>query len=237
MRLSIIVPIWNDPTALRVILTTLATLRGVDEIIVGDASTSAESAQLARDFGATVVRSEKPGRGQQMNAAAASATGDILLFQHADTELRQEHIDSLRLAMNCEQVCGGAFHRKFDARHPSLTWLEGWNRMLLEAGGTVFGDQSIFARRAVFLRMGGFADFRLMEDVDFSRRLLREGRRVLLDPPIGTGARHHEKGGSWRTSLRNGAMLLLYYAGASPDFLHAWYYRRWTTASAAVNGR
>ncbi len=227
MRLSVIVPIWNDPTALRAVLNTLATLRGIDEVIVGDASATAECAQLASDGGAVVVRSEKPGRGQQMNAAAAVATGDVLLFHHADTELQQAHVDSLRIAMENEHVAGGAFHRKFDARHPRFIWLESWNRMLLEAGGTVFGDQSIFVRRAVFQRMGGYANHRLMEDVEFSSRLLREGRRILLDPPIATGARHHMKGGSWRTSVRNGLMILLYHAGASPDFLHAWYYRRW----------
>ena len=227
MRLSVIVPIWNDPPALRSILFTIAALRGIDEVIVSDASATTECAEIARNAGATVVRCEEPGRGQQMNAAAAVGTGDVLLFQHADTELRQEHIDSLRIAMENEYVAGGAYHRKFDARHPRFMWLERWNRMLLEAGGTVFGDQSIFVRRTVFERMGGYANHRLMEDVDFSSRLLREGRRILLDPPISTGARHHIKGGSWRTSVRNGMMILLYHAGASPDFLHAWYYRRW----------
>ena len=228
MRLSVIVPIWNDPPALRSILFTIAALRGIDEVIVGDASTADECANIATNAGATVVRCEKPGRGQQMNAAAAVATGDVLLFHHADTELQQAHIESLRLAMGNENVAGGAYHRKFDARHPRFMWLERWNRMLLEAGGTVFGDQSIFVRRSVFLRMGGYANHRLMEDVDFSSRLLREGRRILLDPPISSGARHHVKGGSWRTSVRNGMMILLYHAGASPDFLHAWYYRRWS---------
>lgn len=106
-------------------------------------------------------------------------------------------------------------------------WLEGWNRILAEKGGTLFGDQSIFVRRDVFERMGGYRAFPLMEDVDFSKRLLNEGRRVVLDPPITTSARHHMKRGSWRTSLRNGTMLLLFALGASPDFLHAWYYRNW----------
>lgn len=228
MRLSVIVPVWNDPVALRTILAMLSALRGIDEVIVGDASTSDECAHIAIDAGAIVVRCEKPGRGQQMNAAAAVATGDILLFHHADTGLQQPHVDSLRTAMKNEDIVGGAYHRKFDARHPRFMWLERWNRMLLEAGGTVFGDQSIFVRRAVFQRMGGYANHRLMEDVEFSSRLVREGRRVLLDPPIATGARHHVKGGSWRTSVRNGMMILLFHAGASPDFLHAWYYRRWS---------
>jgi hypothetical protein len=73
--------------------------------------------------------------------------------------------------------------------------------------------------------MGGYREYALMEDVDFSRRLLGQGRRVVLDPPVTTSARHHKKRGNWRASLRNGLMLLLFRAGVPPDFLHAWYYR------------
>ncbi len=227
MRLTVVIPIWNDPAALREILATIASLRGVDEVIIGDASISDDCAQIATAAGARLVRCAKPGRGQQMNAAASMATGDVILFQHADTDLRQAHLDSLLAAMSEPDAVGGAFHRKFDARHPRLMWLEGWNRILAEKGGTLFGDQSIFVRRDVFERMGGYRAFPLMEDVDFSKRLLNEGRRVVLDPPITTSARHHMKRGSWRTSLRNGTMLLLFALGASPDFLHAWYYRNW----------
>ncbi len=226
MRLSVVIPIWDDPSALREILTTIACLRGVDEVIIGDASANDDCAQIATAARTRHVRCAKPGRGQQMNAAASMATSDVILFQHADTELRQAHVDSLLAAMNECDVVGGAFHRKFDARHPRLMWLEGWNRILAEKGGTLFGDQSLFVRREVFERMDGYRAFPLMEDVDFSKRLRSEGRRVVLDPPIATSARHHMKHGSWRTSLRNGTMLLLFALGASPDFLHAWYYRK-----------
>lgn len=226
VRLTIVIPIWNDPAALREILGTIAGLRGVNEVIVGDASATDDCAQIAIAAGARLVRCAKPGRGQQMNAAASMATGDAILFQHADTELRQAHVDSLLAAMDDPDVIGGAFHRKFDARHPRLMWLESWNRILAEQGGTLFGDQSLFVRREVFERMGGYRPFPLMEDVDFSKRLRNEGRRIVLDPPIATSARHHMKRGSWRTSLRNATMLLLFALGASPDFLHAWYYRK-----------
>jgi uncharacterized protein len=226
LRLSVVVPVWNDAGALRGILATLGGLRGVDEVVVADASDGEECARAAEQSGARLVRCDRPGRGQQMNAAAATAQGDVFLFQHTDTELRQEHLDSLRAALRDPEVAGGAFHRKFDARHPRLMWLERWNRLLLDLGGTLFGDQSLFVRRAVFERMGGYRDYRLMEDVDFSHRLLGQGRRVVLDPPVATSARHHAQRGNWRASLRNGLMLLMFQAGASPDFLHAWYYRK-----------
>ncbi|MDQ3623042.1 MAG: glycosyl transferase family 2, partial [Verrucomicrobiota bacterium] len=65
----------------------------------------------------------------------------------------------------------------------------------------------------------------LMEDVDFSRRLRHAGRRVVLDPPIASSPRHHRRVGPWRASLRNGLMITLFHLGASPEALHAWYYR------------
>lgn len=223
---SILIPIWEDATALRKILATISKFHGAHEVIIADASLSNQCAHIANEAGARVVRCARPGRGPQMNAAARVATGDVLIFQHADTELQQIHLDALRTAMRDPEISGGAFYRQFDSRHPRLMWLESLTRALADAGGTIYGDQSIFVRRTVFERMGGYRELPLMEDVDFSKRLLAEGRRVLLDPAIATSSRHHDRCGAWRTSFRNGLLLLLYRAGAPSDFLHAWYYRR-----------
>lgn len=223
--LSIVIPCWNDDAALRSIVETARDLRGVREIIVADASTNDVCAAVAQALGAKVVRCACPNRGAQMNAGARTAGGELLLFQHADTELTQTHVDALLSAMRDPDVIGGAFHRKFDDRHPRLAFLEPWSRVLAQLGGTLFGDQSIFIRRSAFTRLGGFAEIPLMEDVDFSRRLRHAGRRVVLDPPIASSARHHRRLGPWRASLRNGLMIALYRLGVSPESLHAWYYR------------
>jgi GT2 family glycosyltransferase len=97
--------------------------------------------------------------------------------------------------------------------------------LLARRGGTLYGDQSIFVRKEIFEQLGGFASIPLMEDVEFSRRLRRTGKIVVLDPPIATSPRHHERRGAIRTSIRNGVMIVLYRLGISPQRLHAWYYR------------
>ena len=223
--MSIVVPCWNDATALRGLLDKLAKLHGIAEVTVGDASETEHCRTIAAEHRARVVSCPRPNRGAQMNAAARVATGNVLLFQHADTELTQGHVDALHAAMRDADVIGGAFHRKFDQRHARLRWLEAVARRLNERGSTLYGDQSIFVRRATFEQLGGFAEIPLMEDLEFSKRLRRAGRTVVLDPPIASSARHHERRGALRTSIRNGLMIALFRMGMSPQRLHTWYYR------------
>jgi GT2 family glycosyltransferase len=167
-----------------------------------------------------------------MNDGAAAATGDVLVFLHADTEMEQPHLTAISDAMVDGQFVGGAFYRAFDERHPRLRWLEPIARFLTRNGGTLFGDQTVFVRRDVFERLGGFAEIPLMEDVEFSRRLRRAGPVMIADPPIRTSPRHHIENGAWRTTIRNGLFLLLFKLGVSAERLHAIYYARRRHTSA-----
>ncbi len=222
--ISIVIPCWNDAGALRGLFDRLRTLSGIAEVIVADASSTDEARRMASGAGAKVTACLRPNRGAQMNAGARLAKGDAVLFHHADSDLSQPHVDSLASALQHPETIGGAFHRKYDKRHRGFAWIEPIARAWNVRGGTLYGDQSIFVRREVFARLGGFAEIPLMEDVEFSRRLRRAGRTVLLDPPIATSARHHRNRGPWRTTVRNVAVLLLYRCGACPHRLHRWYY-------------
>lgn len=223
--ISIVIPCWNDGAALRALFTRLKPVRGIAEVIVADASSNDDARRVASDAGAQVAICPRPNRGAQMNAGARLATADAVLFHHADTDLAQAHVDSLAAALADRDTIGGAFHRKFDDRHRGFTWIEPIARAWNARGGTLYGDQSIFVRRDAFTRLGGFAEIPLMEDVEFSHRLRRAGRTVLLDPPIATSPRHHQRRGAWRTTARNAALLLLYRCGVCPHRLHRWYYR------------
>ena len=234
-RLSVIVPCWNDHAALEVLLPTLCGLRGVEEIIVADASADSPTSDLRSPI--SHLRCPRPNRGAQMNAGARRATGDTLLFQHADTELTAPHLSAVAAALRDPDTIGGAFHRKYDGRHAGFDWIEKIARAWNELGGTLYGDQSLFVRRSVFERLGGFAEIPLMEDVEFSRRLRRVGRTVVLDPPIASSPRHHARRGAWRTTARNATMLALYRLGVSPHRLHAWYYRGWQPVTTPANAR
>jgi rSAM/selenodomain-associated transferase 2 len=225
LRLSVIVPAWNDHANLAQLLPGLVRLNVFHEVIVADASPNSTTAETARVAGVIYLRSPQPNRGAQMNLAAEKATGEILIFHHADSILTTAHVAALEQALRNPEIIGGAFYRKFDGRHPRLRWLEALGRFLSRHGGSLFGDQSLFVRREIFRALGGFASIPLMEDMEFSRRLRRFGQIAVLDPPLESSNRRHLVRGSWRTSIQNGIFIVLYKCGFSPVQLHRWYYR------------
>jgi rSAM/selenodomain-associated transferase 2 len=225
LRISVVIPSWRDAENLAALLPVLSRLDRVAEIIVVDASGGGESERIVLSCGATFIGSPAPNRGEQMNLGAEGARGDVIVFQHSDTDLENAHLAAIETAMSDPQIIGGAFFRKFDGRHPRLMWLESVARFLTRHGGTLYGDQSIFVRRNVFMELHGFARIPLMEDVEFSRRLRAVGKIVVLDPPVRSSARRHLRKGAWRTSIQNGLFIVLYNLGVSPHRLHRWYYR------------
>ena len=225
IAISIIVPCWRGDAVPPSLAARWLEYRGVCEIVVATAAGA-----MAMDDGLPglrTIRCGRHGRGNQMNEAARAATGNVLLFHHADTELTAAHLCSLQDAMAADpRLGGGAFRRRFDERHPHLRWLEPWEALRCRRFGPLFGDQSMFVRRTVFETLGGFGDLPLMEDVDFSCRLRRHAPIALLSPAIRSSARKHLQQGRWRTTLTNALFLLLYVCGVPPLRLHAWYYRR-----------
>jgi rSAM/selenodomain-associated transferase 2 len=224
LRISVVVPSWRDPENLAALLPVLSGLDRVTEIIVVDASAGGESEGIVLGYGATFIATSAPNRGEQMNLGAEAASGDVIVFQHSDTDLEDAHLAAIEAALSDPEVIGGAFFRKFDGRHPRLMWLESVARFLTRHGGTLYGDQSIFVRRDVFRTLHGFAKIPLMEDVEFSRRLRAAGKIAVLDPPVQSSARRHLRKGAWRTSIQNGLFIVLYHLGVSPHRLHRWYY-------------
>ncbi|HEY3662636.1 MAG TPA: TIGR04283 family arsenosugar biosynthesis glycosyltransferase [Chthoniobacterales bacterium] len=226
LRLSVIVPSWNDHSNLARLLPDLLRLENLHEVIVADASPCPTAAEAARAAGAIYLPAPQPNRGEQMNLAASHASGDVLVFHHADSVLTADHLSAIGRALQNQEVVGGAFYRKFDGRHPWLVWFESVGRFLTRHGGSFFGDQSVFVRQGTFRALGGFAPIPLMEDMEFSRRLRRFGPVVVLDPPLESSTRRHLGRGPWRTSIQNGLFIVLYKCGLSPVHLHRWYYRQ-----------
>ncbi len=225
LRLSVVVPAWNDHDHLARLVPALVRLNVLHEVLVVDASPQALAGAAVRAAGATYLEAAKPNRGAQMNLGAGSASGDALIFHHADSILDLAHVAAIQRALSNPAGIGGAFYRKFDARHPRLLWLETVARFLTRNGGSFFGDQSVFVRRETFRALGGFAPIPLMEDIEFSRRLRRAGEVAVLDPPVASSTRRHLQRGAWRTSVQNGLFIVLYQCGLSPNHLHRWYYR------------
>jgi rSAM/selenodomain-associated transferase 2 len=220
----VIVPVWRESETLLDLVRTIVGWPEVREVIVAIAEGSAEYSGAIEAAGALCLAAGRPNRGRQLNLGAHHAGGAWLLFHHSDTELTRPHVQALAALDPRPEIVGGAFYRQFDSRHPHCRWLDPIERWHNRSFGALYGDQSLFVRRPHFQSLGGFADIPLMEDVEFSKRLRRSGQLALLDPPITSSPRKHERRGAWKTTFTNAALILLYKLGAPPERLRAWYY-------------
>jgi hypothetical protein len=148
-----------------------------------------------------------------MNLGAGHAQGEILLFLHADTILAPSGLDIIERTLKNEQIVGGGFARRFDSRSVLLKCTCLLAEVRNRALGWFLGDQAIFVRRSVFLRLGGFRNMDRFEDLDFSRRLGRLGRLVTLRPPVTTSARRFEREGPFRRTVRDFLLTMRYLQG------------------------
>lgn len=223
-KISVIIPVLNERAYLPQTLAQLQRGNWAHEAIVVDGgSTDGTREWLARQSDVTIVESP-PGRGCQLNAGAEVATGDVLLFLHADARLPPDTPEHLMRALESPQVCGGCFCVRFDSCRPRSLGIvaAGINvRTLLTHSAT--GDQAIFVRRSVFEKIGGFRDCPLFEDVDFVRRMKRIRRFVVIRSPVTASARRHVEYGVFRTVMLIYLLRLAYWAGLLPFTLAKWY--------------
>lgn len=218
MKVSIVIPALNEAAELPETLRRLRRLEGLHETIVADGGSTDATAELALQGGATLLRTP-PGRGRQQRLAAANATGDVILFLHADTWLPDEALMAMDRALDHPSVVGGGFWKVFRAPTPLMrgSRLKCWFRLKL--GGLILGDQALFVRRTVLERIGGVPDRPLMEEFELCRKLRREGRLVLAPATVVTSERRFRKLGVLRTYARMWRVSLGYYAGQPLDRL------------------
>ena len=213
-REGTLIPTLNEASAIQRSLRRLQKLAPY-EIIVADGGSQDDTPELARPY-ATVVKGGR-GRGTQLNAGAARATGDVLLFLHADVRLPQDALSAIESALADPNVVGGHFRVRF-GREPHEVLVAACYD-LLRFGGIVYGDAAIFVRREEFLRMGGFREYPIMEDVNFVSRLRRLGRVVHLPQVVVPSARRWRSGGRLSAWASWWAVQLLYGLGVSPQWL------------------
>jgi rSAM/selenodomain-associated transferase 2 len=185
------------------------------EIILVDGDQARSTlAALSRD-GVTGLTSPK-GRARQLNAGAKAATGDNLLFLHADTRLPAGAFQAAAKALN-GQADAGAFSLSIRSKNPLLRLIAAGATLRSRLFALPYGDQAQFLRRDLFEALGGYPNIPIMEDVAFMRALSRAGARIeILPEHVTTSARRWRAEGILRTTARNLTLLVLYFCGMSP---------------------
>jgi rSAM/selenodomain-associated transferase 2 len=214
MPLSVIIPALDEAERIG---AAVASARDplVGEVIVVDGGSRDETAATARAAGARVLEAPR-GRARQMNAGAARAAGDVLLFLHADTTLPVGFATAVRTALADPSVVGGRFDVRLEPSSPFLALTAALINLRSRWSGIATGDQALFVRRDVFVALGGFPDVPLMEDVAFSRALKRRGRVAALRARVTTSSRRWLHHGPLRTVLLMWWLRFLYWCGVSP---------------------
>ncbi|MGL5058530.1 MAG: TIGR04283 family arsenosugar biosynthesis glycosyltransferase [Microcoleus sp.] len=221
LKISIIIPTLNEAPRIARSISTARNATNV-EIIVADGGSKDGTPEIAKSLGVRVI-STNPGRAAQMNAGAAAAAGDILLFLHADTLLPDGFDSDARLALAKPHTVAGAFELAIDDRSPLLRLVEigvNWRSRLLQIP---YGDQAIFLLAVTFKKIGGFPDLPLMEDFELVCRLQKCGRIEIVSQPALTSARRWQKLGVVKTTVINQMVIVAYFLGVSPDRLAFWY--------------
>ena len=232
--ISIIVPTLNEERTISETLAPLLATQDV-EVIVSDGGSTDDTVSKCRELGATVVAARK-GRGPQMNAGAALASGEVLLFLHADTKLPINFPVVVKSILQRKCVAG-AFRLRVNSSNWRLRWIEraaNWRSRYLQMP---YGDQGLFLSAQLFYQLGGFPNWPLMEDYELCRRLKRRGRIQLADETATTSARRWEKLGVCWTTLINQATIVGYHLGIPTKYLAQWYRARLQSSkSPATNG-
>lgn len=221
MRLSVIIPALNEEKSMAATLESVMAV-GPHEIIVVDGGSTDRTRAICRDFGIEAFSSPR-GRARQMNLGARQATGEVLLFVHADTRLPLSASYDILHALTDSRIVGGRFDVSLDGGHRMLKIIGAMINLRSRVGKSATGDQAIFIRRDIFAELGGYPDVPLMEDVALARGLKRRGRVACLRSRVVTSARRWEAEGIWRTIFKMWALKSLYLLGFSPFHLKRYY--------------
>ncbi|MES2756628.1 MAG: TIGR04283 family arsenosugar biosynthesis glycosyltransferase [Pseudomonadota bacterium] len=223
--LSIIVPVLNEAAGIEATLAALQAMcaRGA-EVIVADGGSTDATMTLATALADKVIGAPR-GRASQMNAGAAAARGEILLFVHADTVLPADAdllvVDALRSGKHV----WGRFDVDIAGSAPMLATIAFMMNWRSRVTGIATGDQAIFVRRDAYLAVGGFPAQPLMEDIEISHRLKRQSAPLCLKQRVITSGRRWESRGVWRTIFLMWRLRLRYWFGTGAEVLAKEYQR------------
>lgn len=224
--ISVIIPTYNEETALPERLQHLLQQPGDYEVIVVDGGSTDRTLAVLKNFGfefapipiasdashftrhaSRILLAAPKGRASQMNAGAKHATGEWLLFLHADTLLPDGALVRLGELETNQTIQAGGFLHRFSGDDWRLRVVSFLDNFRCRRSRIIYGDQAMFVRRTLFEQLGGFPDQPILEDVAFCEKLVRVTIPVLLSPPVLTDSRKFVKMGVWRSFAR--ALLII----------------------------
>jgi len=221
-QVSLIIPVFHDTAEVSKLLVTLVPDSRV-EIIIVDGDCDLNLDKLAASRTDVKLLRTSPGRGRQMNVGGTSATGNWLLFLHADCRLPHKWLTAIDSAGQDPSTVGGWFQFQLNTQVWQARVLEYFVALRIKILHLPYGDQGIFVKKMVFKKLGGFREWPLMEDVDFVRRLQKNGKVCPSVLSVITSARRWEQDGWVKRSARNLALMSLYLIGVSVTQLAKWY--------------
>ncbi|QLE43398.1 glycosyltransferase [Nostoc sp. C052] len=222
-KISIIIPAINEAGNIKKAIATTQGSINI-EVIVVDGGSSDDTVAIAQSLNVKVI-SSSPGRAVQMNAGAVAASGEILLFLHADTRLPTGFDEMIRTALQQPGTVAGAFKLRIDASLLSLRWVEWGVNVRSHFYQMPYGDQAIFLTKEIFQQIGCFPELPIMEDFELMRRLKSIGHIVIIATPVVTSARRWLQKGVFKTTLLNQIVITAYLLGISPERIRRWYRR------------
>ena len=221
MKVSIIVPTLNEELVLGNTLTQIQQL-SPHELIVSDGGSNDYTCRIADRFSHRVITGSA-GRALQMNAGANEATGDLLLFLHADSRIEPESYRKMLEYMKNPKWIGGAFTLCIESGKWSLKLIALLANIRSKYFGLAYGDQGFFVRKEVFKDMNGFSPIPICEDLDFYYRLRKKGSVILLKEKAHTSPRRWINEGIFFTTVRNFIIAVLFGLGFPLHILTKWY--------------
>jgi rSAM/selenodomain-associated transferase 2 len=231
-KISIIIPVLNEAATIQETLTRLQDVPEV-EVIVVDGGSRDDTVALAKQCSQRVAPSSEfkvisaaAGRASQMNAGAAIATGDILLFLHADTHLPPEFDTLVRQTLQNPGTVAGAFELRINADLTGLRLIEKIVNVRSRVFSLPYGDQALFLKATTFHELGGFPDLPIMEDFELMQCLRRQGRIAIAPASVLTSGRRWQTLGVVKTTLINQLIIAGYFLGISPVHLAHWYRKK-----------
>ena len=219
-NVSLVIPVLADADVASALLHRLPAVSDV-QIIVVDGGSDGRLEGIVGTHGTAALLRSPAGRARQMNAGAAAATGEWLLFLHADSTLPDGWLHAIT-ALDAE-VIGGWFRFALDDPAWEARVIERLTAWRVAHLRLPYGDQGFVVRRRIFHTLNGFHDIPLMEDVEFIRRLVRAGRVKELPLALVTSARRWRRDGWFRRSTKNLLLLCLYFLGVKAERLARWY--------------